>query len=166
MSLPVVGSARLGFGDDFSTHFAVGKPLIFVVLFGVVCALIVMCVQYFSRGRIDLGEATVAFLIFTTLPMFAVFAGIVSGILASFFLLRGAQREMTWEIDRERIRSRDAVGNEIVTPWSQAKRFRAGRGNFRVFLRPLGQRYIPRRAFDAGGQAEILRIAESHGLVR
>lgn len=70
-------------------------------------------------------------------------------VLLVFFALRLGkdQRKMTFELGSDAIVIADGTGATLTTPWSVVRRARESKRAINLNLRPMGIRYIPRRAF-------------------
>jgi hypothetical protein len=58
------------------------------------------------------------------------------------------QRQVTYEIDAEKLLARDAVGHITVVPWSLVRRVRESSRAFHFETMPAGSVYVPKRAFS------------------
>ncbi len=73
---------------------------------------------------------------------------------------------MMWEVNEVGIHLEDAAGNRVELPWSQIKAFRERRPGYLLEQRPYGSRWLPKRAFGAEDQEEIISIAINAGVAK
>ena len=67
-------------------------------------------------------------------------------VVLSVWRLSPQQKDVTYLIDDERVVLRDAVGNEVSSPWAQVKRLQETKSGF-VLRIGLAGRWLAKRAF-------------------
>ena len=82
-----------------------------------------------------------------------------------FNRLSEAQKQVSWEIDEQRIRVSDGSSNVIETPWLQIKTWVVKPKGFLFDLKPAGSRWLPKDAFSNEDVQRISEIAKGYGLV-
>jgi YcxB-like protein len=80
-------------------------------------------------------------------------------IAVTFRRLSNAQKELSYEIDSDRILVRDGTGTVIGIPWSQVRRVTEAKSGFSIAIRPAGARWLCKRAFTADAIESLRRLA-------
>jgi hypothetical protein len=149
------------------------RRLAFIGLVGFVASLFVnqaILIGHFNEAR-WLG-ASIPGALLGTLPALlgsaAVFIPIAAAILLLYVVLivpltmrrmGRDRRALTYEIDEAGIRTKDALGAELVLPWSNIKRLIFRKRILLLRLRPAGWRYLPLRAFAPDDRTRVGELA-------
>ncbi len=71
------------------------------------------------------------------------------------------QKEITYDIDRERVAIRDGTGAAVIRPWSQIRACREYGSGFSLRLRPMGSHWLVKRAFQPEALSAFRALAQS-----
>ncbi len=91
------------------------------------------------------------FALVTTVLMMVLLWAVIVAVAVTFTSLRQSkdQRAISYEVGADSIVVRDRTGMALTTPWTVVRRATESARAFRLELKPMGSRYIPKRAFAA-----------------
>ena len=98
-------------------------------------------------------------LVLTPLLILFVLLFITLGVPLAVQRMGRDRRALTYEIDETGIRTKDALGAELLLPWSNVTRSIFSKRMLLLRLRPRGWRYVPMRAFSPGDRTRIRELA-------
>jgi len=139
----VAGEYRLRLRDQ--VYWTFSRPAKTIWTLGIATAT-------FSTIAIFLdGFSTEAFLMIAgfvavLLPLIVVLMALLNVFF--YFRLSADQRTLRWEIDQTRLLLTDGAGNSVQFPWRQVKFAAMRRTGFLIALKPMGYRWIAKRAFS------------------
>jgi uncharacterized membrane protein YhaH (DUF805 family) len=109
------------------------------------------------RFETPLEAAIYGLSLFGTVILFFLFWVALMVAIAAIFAMRlsKAQRAITYEIGPDAVSMRDETGTTVMTAWSIIRRATESSAAYRLYTRPMGMRYIPKRAFAAGDLAAL-----------
>jgi hypothetical protein len=99
-----------------------------------------------------------------TTPLLALIALLIiwpAMVLWGFRRMSPEQRQLSYEIDRRHVATRDATGAVSAIPWSVIRRFTERRRGFAIALKPAGLRWIPTRAFTPQAIEDLRTLARA-----
>jgi len=79
----------------------------------------------------------------------------------SYRRLSPQQRQITYEIDSERVVMRDAIGNAVIFPWAEARSCREVSEGFSLRM-TVGRRWISKHAFGPEALRELRTEIRAH----
>lgn len=145
----VRGSATITFADRLRARWTLGAKLMLLLLVGVVVA---MTVDEFRHLPLEpfgpaIAVASELFLILLFCAFWFVLVAVTVAI--AHFRTSEDQRRISYELDEAAVVLRDATGASLACPWANVRRARETARAVRLSLKPMGSRYIPKRAFAA-----------------
>jgi hypothetical protein len=75
--------------------------------------------------------------------------------------LSNAQKQLSYEINLERILVRDGTGSMVSIPWSVVRRVTETKSGFSIRVRPLGARWLCKQAFTTDAIESLRRLARA-----
>ena len=69
------------------------------------------------------------------------------------------QKQVSYEIDSQKIISRDAAGTELSVPWSSVRWCRENKLGFTFSVRPMGMIWLPKQAFTTNAVQSLRTLA-------
>lgn len=95
----------------------------------------------------------------TVLATVLLWLTLIAAALAAYHLRAGSeQRDVSYEFADAGLTVRDATGASIVCPWSIVRRALETRRAVRLDTKPMGSRYVPKRAFTPDDMAKLRRL--------
>ncbi|HEX3674813.1 MAG TPA: YcxB family protein [Rhizomicrobium sp.] len=152
------GSTVITLSDQIRASWSARSKFVLGVLMLVISAVIMFDVPR-EAPTIEYVAVT-AITAAGTVLLFAAVLLLVRVILVLIFRLRlGAdRRDMAYEVSSDSILVRDRTGSSVTTPWSVVRRVKESRNAFRISVKPMGMRYIPKRAFSAGDLVSLRKL--------
>ncbi|MBL6936225.1 MAG: YcxB family protein [Alphaproteobacteria bacterium] len=154
------GSTTITLGDQLRARWNRSTRYATLVL-----AIVIAAMVAFDLRRIDtsLDFAISVFAALTTVLLFVggylLFMLIVFALLA--LRLSKEQRAMSYEFGPENIVMKDGTGAMTTTPWTIVRRARERKNAMTLDVKPMGFRYVPKRAFAAAELPALRALVKS-----
>ncbi len=109
----------------------------------------------FLHGGWEIALEIFAILLMSVL--FVLFYVVITVVVTLIFALRLGkdQRAMSYSFNSDGMSLRDRTGSAVTLPWKVMKRIREDKRAFRIAIRPMGERFVPKRAFSLGDVASL-----------
>ena len=160
----IIGATIITLSDQYRARWTSGLKCSLAILAVIFAG---MSLQYIPRSPMTPVEIAIsAFAAVATVALFILFYLVLVILLVTLFSLRMSkeQRDISYVIDESGLVLRDKTGAAITAPWTVVRRAREDRRAFRLAMKPMGERYIPKRAFAADEVAALRAlIAEKLG---
>ena len=107
---------------------------------------------------LDIGIYAVSTLL-TVLAMVLLWLALIAVTLTAYHLRASSeQRDVTYEFAEAGFAVHDAPGASVVCPWSVIRRARETKRAVKLDTKPMGSRYVPKRAFTPDDMAKLRRL--------
>ena len=146
--------------DQLQFAFALPFKILRPALYGAALLGVGLAAYYlWSRGSVPnaVPIAVVLYLVF--LPPALFILALFSNVLLHL-RLSDEQKQLTYDIDEERLIATDATGSQATTPWAIVTRIHERRPGYLLILRPSQTRWIPKRILSESERAFLLSIAK------
>ncbi len=155
----MTGEYRLKFLDLMHSVFSLPANTIWTL--GIGTAIFSAAAIYLEGMSIDSIIMITTFAALIT-PIILVLTASKSAIF--YFRMSGDQKNLRWVIDQTRFTLTDGAGNSIHFPWSQIKFVAMRRMGLLIALRPMGHRWIAKRAFSGEAWVQIKEWAKENAV--
>lgn len=155
----VTGEYRLKLMDQLYWTFSLPAKTIWTLVIGV--AMFSATAILLDGFSIHTFHSIVGFV-----AIIAPFVVVLMAVLNAFFYFRlsAEQKTLRWEIDQTRLSLTDGAGNSVHLPWSQVKFVAMRRTGLLIALKPMGYRWIAKRAFSEDAWVKIMGRAKASGV--
>lgn len=171
---PIEGAVQLNSRDQLMYFLAVlRRRWIFLGAIGLIASAFAVQAPLVRRFHEALGQGhSIPAALLGTLPTIVGSAVVVVPVTAVLLLayialvvpfgvhrMGHGRRALTYRIDESGVRTRDALGAELVLPWSNIARMIFTKRILLIRLMPRGWRYAPLRAFSPQDRPRIRDLA-------
>lgn len=147
--MAVAGGTTITFGDRLLARWTSGTKLMLVLLAAVVVATTFESFRQLPPEPFGWAFMVLAGLV-TTLAILGLWLALVAATVAITGLRMSVdQRRISYELDEAGVATRDGTGASLTCPWTNVRKARETSRAIRLSLKPMGSRYIPKRAFEA-----------------
>ncbi len=145
----VRGSTTIIFADRLLARWTLGAKLMLLPLAGIVVAMTFDEFRELPPEPFGSAIGIAAGLIMILMIWAFWFALVVAAVAIAHFRTSKDQRRISYELDDAAVVMRDATGASLACPWGNVRGARETARAVRLTLKPMGSRYIPKRAFAA-----------------
>jgi len=137
----ITGHLQLGFSDQLAGYWGQSLAIRVAAIAMLACFGMVLMVEIVNRLA-GSDASSIELLAFLALAIASWQAMIAVGVRR----MSPQQRDVTYELDGERVVLRDAAGNSVSSPWTEVRTCRERPAGFVLAIGP-GARWLPKRAF-------------------